>query len=174
MLCCIIFKYWTFRNKDSTLIKYPWNAFQPFFCKVFNHTGWLFSPLVSLPYPSSCVNWDQLQSRWFFEGLNNSSMLLQVYPAPFNWVEIGPWWCRGEGKLVLSQPFSFIFFKVSSVGSSIEAKVANCASWMKIVLNTWANKRSLNFTVSEGTVHAECSKTSVLPLWEISSAWQDL
>lgn len=133
-----------------------------------------FFPLVSLPYPSSCVNCDQLQSRRFFEGLNNSSMLLQVYLTPFNWVEIGPWWCGGEGKLVLSQPFSFIFFKVSSVGSSIEAKVANCASWVKIVLNTWAKKRSLNFTASEGTVRAEFSKTSVVPSWEMSSAWQDL
>lgn len=121
----------------------------------------MFFPSGFSSLPSSCMSWDQLQSRRFFEGQSNSSVFLQVYLTPFNWVEISLWWCRGKGRLALSKPFSVIFFKVPSVGSSIEAKVANSASWVKTALNTWANKCCQNFTASEGTVRAGFTKTTV-------------
>lgn len=59
---------------------------------------------------------------------------------------------QGEGRLALNTPFSYIFFEVTSVGRSNEAKVANCASRVLIVLKTWANKCWQSFTASEGKV----------------------
>lgn len=88
-------------------------------------------------------------------------MVLQAYLTSFNSVKIGPWQCRGEGRLSLSRPFSYILFEVTSVGRSNEAKVANCTSRVKIVLKTRANKRWQSFTASEGIVleiHAAFTK----------------
>lgn len=115
---------------------------------------WIISllPLILLPHPSSLCELGSPSKQKISEGLNNGTMVLQAYPTRFNSVKIGPWWCRGEGRLALSRPFSYTFFEVTSVGRSNEVKVANCASMVKIVLNTWANKCWQNFTASEGTV----------------------
>lgn len=60
---------------------------------------------------------------------------------------------KGEGRPTFSRPFSYIFLiNVTSVSGNNEAKEANCASRMEMVLNTWANKCWQNLIASDCTV----------------------